>query len=845
MSDTNKSMVGLSYHQNDSINIPLIKKKQEIETSENIGMHNFDKKRKKLEIDINRTNTPSPVELKKMKFELFKEIVIDESYKIIRNPHVVQYTSFEDAYQSYLANLTIDLPDCHSFFPWLHEFEDNRSFLDIKGNEQLNKFKRYHTTIIKTYSPIKDENSGEYFIENSGILKGSLNARVFFKELSQTNKTNLKDIINQELDFYNNSMIALGLKNWTIADIEDLSLIFDICEMFNIVPILKNDSIEVKKSAYGRSLTQPQADPSFYRRFDIQPSKMLLMSTNILLYCYHKSHKKCQYCNGLKLIIQFSYYNIIRNYNIFGNLQDEEIFKKAMITIKIIDMSNIDNLHPFIGTPLLPITTLNKPENQLVSKFDTHILNNWGKDLFYREKLEISKISSNTKVSERIWIGNSIDFEVSKMGLVLNLQHPHYYSLKNSICGLDTLDADVVNDLALFNFPECIWDVFVQCRPIFGDDRLFDVSQIENDLQTNQNISLNFPSSGSLGLGNLTLQLIKQIFQCIDLIYQLSKQNKRKILIYSQDGYSESSFLLLAYIIYSQRISLKEAMVYAHSHLKRPFFIFPNDLEVLNYLQILLLSKSVDKDSFVAAKGIKIERFDITNEDFTNMFFNTSLLSTSKSELNCMINLKGPLPSQIMDYLYLGSLKHAENLALLTDLQINCVISVGERLSWLNNYEFVVTKTKSNHVNVYKSKTITVYHIDNLLDNGQDPLLHSLNDILDFIDTERQTNASTKILVHCMVGVSRSATVVIAEVMKEYQLSLLRAYLYVRVRRLNIIIQPSLLFMYELLKYEEFLITEKKKVLKGVSLGCKRSVDWENLSKSIDELNENYLKNNR
>ena len=57
-----------------------------------------------------------------------------------------------------------------------------------------------------------------------------------------------------------------------------------------------------------------------------------------------------------------------------------------------------------------------------------------------------------------------------------------------------------------------------------------------------------------------------------------------------------------------------------------------------------------------------------------------------------------------------------------------------------------------------------------------------------------------KILIHCRVGVSRSATVVIAEIMNRLKINLPMAYLYVRVRRLNIIIQPNLRFMYELFK---------------------------------------------
>lgn len=48
--------------------------------------------------------------------------------------------------------------------------------------------------------------------------------------------------------------------------------------------------------------------------------------------------------------------------------------------------------------------------------------------------------------------------------------------------------------------------------------------------------------------------------------------------------------------------------------------------------------------------------------------------------------------------------------------------------------------------------------------------------------------------MHCRVGVSRSATICIAEVMDRFGLSFPRAYCYVRARRLNVIIQPHLRF---------------------------------------------------
>src|SRR5271155_5778965 len=59
---------------------------------------------------------------------------------------------------------------------------------------------------------------------------------------------------------------------------------------------------------------------------------------------------------------------------------------------------------------------------------------------------------------------------------------------------------------------------------------------------------------------------------------------------------------------------------------------------------------------------------------------------------------------------------------------------------------------------------------------------------LTLLDEGKCAGEST--LVHCRAGVSRSASICIAEVMRREEKTLPRAYLYVRARRLNVIIQP-------------------------------------------------------
>jgi dual specificity MAP kinase phosphatase len=95
--------------------------------------------------------------------------------------------------------------------------------------------------------------------------------------------------------------------------------------------------------------------------------------------------------------------------------------------------------------------------------------------------------------------------------------------------------------------------------------------------------------------------------------------------------------------------------------------------------------------------------------------------------------------------------------------------------------------------------------------------------------------------------------------MRKTNLSLPRAYLFVRARRLNVIIQPNLRFMYELMKWEELEFArnlERKSASEeettttasdadrasGVGAGkeYRREMEWAWLCKEIADLNKTY-----
>jgi dual specificity MAP kinase phosphatase len=124
---------------------------------------------------------------------------------------------------------------------------------------------------------------------------------------------------------------------------------------------------------------------------------------------------------------------------------------------------------------------------------------------------------------------------------------------------------------------------------------------------------------------------------------------------------------------------------------------------------------------------------------------------------------------------------------------------------------------------------IDILIISSCLFFGHHPqTVHSLYLLYFYIYTESTREANGKILIHCRVGVSRSATITIAYVMRHLNRSLVSSYLFVRARRLNVIIQPNLKFMYELLQYEQ-------------KLTGRMSISWGWLAKEIHALNMCYV----
>ncbi|KAL4075061.1 hypothetical protein V8B97DRAFT_1949258 [Scleroderma yunnanense] len=223
----------------------------------------------------------------------------------------------------------------------------------------------------------------------------------------------------------------------------------------------------------------------------------------------------------------------------------------------------------------------------------------------------------------------------------------------------------------------------------------------------------------------------------------------------------------------------------------------------------------------------------------------------------------GSFPSRVLPFLYLGNLNHASNAYMLHALGITHVVSVGEcalvpplqpsntagnltpvpPLQWSSDAEFAAGQGLGGSGSLWieeREGRIKVLDIKGVCDDGIDTLEHQLHPICTWIEKARQSGG--QVLVHCRVGVSRSATVTIAYVMQYLGLSLVEAYLIVRSRRLSVLIQPNMRLLYNLLGWEVRLARERAG---GDEIRLReelrKALSWSYLAREVHALNEKYL----
>ncbi|RCI05819.1 hypothetical protein CU098_011186 [Rhizopus stolonifer] len=209
-------------------------------------------------------------------------------------------------------------------------------------------------------------------------------------------------------------------------------------------------------------------------------------------------------------------------------------------------------------------------------------------------------------------------------------------------------------------------------------------------------------------------------------------------------------------------------------------------------------------------------------------------------------------PAKIMPYLYLGNEKNTLDLDHLKYLNIQAILNVAAEVN--NPYDHLfqsmddmVSREVTPSPSLSKASSIsTVSSISTLNDcpinetviayqklpweHHQDNLVHELAKAIDIIDRAR--SAGQNVLVHCQCGVARSATVIIAYVMKTLKMPMQEAYDHVK--NLAPAINPNLSLLFQLREFEQQLNQpENNGFLSRASSICKSGTWKRKLSKSI------------
>lgn len=141
-------------------------------------------------------------------------------------------------------------------------------------------------------------------------------------------------------------------------------------------------------------------------------------------------------------------------------------------------------------------------------------------------------------------------------------------------------------------------------------------------------------------------------------------------------------------------------------------------------------------------------------------------------------------PIKVLPGLYLGNERHASDRDQLDELGIGAVLNVA--------------------VEVAGWPELSASHLSLGWTHNQRNIVCCFDQAFAFIDSGR----ASSVLVHCQEGVSRSASLVIAYLMKTFGLSATRAYAFLKSR--SPAISPNIHLFSQLVRYETELASPKR-----------------------------------
>ncbi|XP_004076735.1 dual specificity protein tyrosine phosphatase CCP1 [Oryzias latipes] len=185
----------------------------------------------------------------------------------------------------------------------------------------------------------------------------------------------------------------------------------------------------------------------------------------------------------------------------------------------------------------------------------------------------------------------------------------------------------------------------------------------------------------------------------------------------------------------------------------------------------------------LALNSLNREQDEENNRMRLSLPLSSSLPASLSDETVMTPDAENAVISPILPFLFLGNERDAQDLDLLLRLNIGYVVNV------------------TTHLPLYHINSGLRYKRLPATDNSKQNLRQYFEEVFEFIEEAYQSGQG--VLVHCQAGVSRSATIVIAYLMKHTLMTMTDAYKYVRSRRP--VVSPNLNFMGQLLEFERDL----------------------------------------
>jgi len=157
--------------------------------------------------------------------------------------------------------------------------------------------------------------------------------------------------------------------------------------------------------------------------------------------------------------------------------------------------------------------------------------------------------------------------------------------------------------------------------------------------------------------------------------------------------------------------------------------------------------------------------------------------TTQAAAQTCVSRSSSVTATYIFSHLFLGSESDVADKDLMSDKKITSVLNVS------------LSCARPDHLDDLHFKRIAVK------DNYQENISPFLDEAIQFIELARENDE--RVLVHCVAGVSRSATVAIAYVMHYLRLPFEEAYRFVKEKRPTI--SPNFNFLGQLIEFEKEL----------------------------------------